>query len=102
MERFGESEVEDLHLAGWLDHDVRAFQIAVDDAALVGARDAGGNLARAPLQLPQAGPVTNAAPEVANVTLPDDQIGSFIPRAAPPVWRKMIPVAGRRRAASAF
>ena len=39
-----------------------------------------------PLQLPQLGPKTNAAPDVANVTFPDDQIGSFMPRAAPPLW----------------
>ena len=38
-----------------------------------------------PLQAPHIVPVTNAAPDVANVTLPDDQIGSRIPRAAPPL-----------------
>jgi len=46
MQRFGESEVEDFHLAGGLDHDVGALQIAMDDAALVRARDAGRDLAR--------------------------------------------------------
>ena len=46
VERLRESEVENLHLPRRLDHDVRAFQIAMDDAAFVRARDAGGNLTR--------------------------------------------------------
>src|SRR5688500_16037698 len=35
VEQFGESEVEHFHLAGWRDHHVAGFDVAVNDPARV-------------------------------------------------------------------
>src|SRR5260370_36870148 len=45
LQRLGETEVEDLDLARWLEDDVCALDIAVDDSVIVGRRNARGDLA---------------------------------------------------------
>ena len=45
MERLASPKSRIFTWPGRLDHDVRALQIAMDDAAFVRARDAGGDLA---------------------------------------------------------
>src|SRR5947207_11815932 len=45
-EKFRETEIENLHDAGRLEHDVRRLDIAMHDAFFVRRRDARGDLSR--------------------------------------------------------